>query len=337
MKKNLNKILFFILGGIFFCGMSVYATTIILSENIQFTPENVNWKVTNIEEAVNDLYEKVNDGTNDLSGFINLPWNYEYRGSEQKFTVPVSGYYKLETWGAQGGNAETTIGGYGAYSVGTIYLEKSQILYLNVGGMGANSVVGSNKVTNGGYNGGGNGYQMANNLYAGGGGGATHIATKSGLLSTLSNNRDSILIVSSGGAGGYYYDYKRFVGNSGGGYIGGYSYDSSKAGTQTSGYAFGHGGTIPGQEVKDLNNAGGGGGFYGGYSAYGELGAGGGSSYIGNTNLINKAMYCYNCVASTSDLPEEYKTITTSSVSSQPISNYAKIGDGYAKITYLGN
>lgn len=72
---------------------------------------------------------------------------------------------------------------------------------------------------------------------------------------------------------------------------------------------------------------GGGGGFYGG-----STGAGG-SGYIGNTLLKNKSMYCYNCEESSE---ESTKTIKTTNVSETPTSKYAKIGNGYARITYIG-
>ena len=44
-------------------------------------------------------------------------------------------------------------------------------------------------------------------------------------------------------------------------------------------------------------------------------------------------MYCYNCTESTD---VSTKTVSTTNVSEEPISQYAKKGNGYAKITYLG-
>lgn len=41
-------------------------------------------------------------------------------------------------------------------------------------------------------------------------------------------------------------------------------------------------------------------------------------------------MYCYNCKSSDE---EQIKTVSTTSTSETPTSNYAKIGNGYAKIT----
>ena len=71
-------------------------------------------------------------------------------------------------------------------------------------------------------------------------------------------------------------------------------------------------------------------GYYGGSSN--DYGGGGGSSYIGNSKLSNKKMYCYNCEESSN---ETTKTISTTDVSEKPISNYAKRGNGYVKITLI--
>src|SRR5574344_1298482 len=53
----------------------------------------------------------------------NQEFTFDYTGAEQTFTSACDGYYKLETWGAQGGTAnstESSIGGAGGYSVGII-------------------------------------------------------------------------------------------------------------------------------------------------------------------------------------------------------------------------
>ena len=256
-----------------------------------------------------------------------IDFEYDYTGSVQTFTAPVSGTYKLEVWGAQGGSS----GGVGGYSIGTVYLTENQVLYINVGGAGNG--------TKGGYNGGGTaltgGY---------GGGGATHIATKSGLLSTLSSNIDNVLIVAGGGGG----NGASGAGGSAGGISGSKGVDgecSNKAGsggTQTAGGAcvdtsysnkgsFGAGGA-----GKGGNNGGAGGaGLYGGASGTGGGcygGGGGGSSYIGNSLLTNKVMYCYNCTTSSD---ETTKTISTTCTNTVATENCAKKGNGFARITLL--
>ena len=283
-------------------------------------------------------------------------FNFDYTGGEQIFTAPVSGTYKLETWGAQGGFSRNTeiIGGYGGYSTGTIKINYLEKININIGGVGIDGVdTSTNRI--GGYNGGGNSYYFShNNCYSGSGGGATHIASKSGLLSTLENYKNNILIV-SGGGGGASGDYisnspgSSFGGN-GGGFKGTDSYNI--VGAMNSGYGYGasqtSGGTFykttyTGQSgtfgkgadsTQGTNNggSGAGGGFYGGGSGGGHYGSGGGSGYIGNPLLTDKVMYCYNCEESSE---ENTKTISTTCSEENPTSNCAKKGNGYARITLV--
>ena len=101
-------------------------------------------------------------------------YDFDYTGTEQSFMVPKSGKYKLETWGAQGGShSEEKHGGYGGYSVGTITLLKSDILYLNIGGSGKVNDKLPGKFTKGGYYGGGGG--ATSNKDSSGGGGSGYI------------------------------------------------------------------------------------------------------------------------------------------------------------------
>ena len=273
--------------------------------------------------------------------------NYNYTGDEQIYTIGKTGFYQLETWGAQGGSVSSYIGGYGGYSSGIISLNEGDKLYINIGGQGSGATYIGQSLS-GGYNGGGNviGNSGANHMN-GSGGGATHIATSSGLLSNLEKKESNILIVSGGGGGAR--DQANHVsaarwgnGGSGGGMNGvgpsssfgsttSFTVVSSLAGTQSSGNAFGIGESI-------FGNSAGGGGYYGGFSGgnnhsdYAGAG-GGGSGYIGNSLLTNKVMYCYSCSESSE---ESTKTISTTNVSEEAISYYAKIGNGYARITYIG-
>jgi len=264
--------------------------------------------------------------------------NSDYNGEEQTFTVPVSGTYKLEVWGAQGGyavDATQSRGGYGAYATGNITLNEGDILYINVGGQGNGTTLFSTPLA-GGYNGGGGSHSNTDTVW-GSGGGATHIATKSGLLKNLSSDKDSILIVAGAGGGGGYYQTNRNQGADAGGIIGsnGNGTDPGNGGNQTTGGngggsniingGFGYGG---GNESNLAS--GGGSGYYGGGTGFGNgSSAGGGSSYIGNPLLTNKVMYCYDCTESNE---ESTKTISTTDVSEIPTSNQAKEGNGFAKI-----
>ena len=288
-------------------------------------------------------YDVINDSTEyDVEATVeceeetgaNEATNFDYTGSEQTFVAPVTGVYKLETWGAQGGNYSSYTPGYGGYSTGNIKLNNNDKLYVNIGGKGTQSL--------GGYNGGG-----STDLSAGGGGGATHIATTSGLLSVLEKKKDNILIVSGGGGGSG--SFNSFRGGSAGGFLGSTAGGTSpgNGGTQTTGghipnyYGptatggglglFGIGGNGGHETAYSQASGAGGAGFYGGSGGGArDGGGGGGSSYIGNTLLTEKSMYCYNCTESTE---ESTKTISTTCVNETPTENCAKSGNGYARIT----
>ena len=282
-------------------------------------------------------------------------FNFDYTGGEQTFIAPVSGTYKLETWGAQGGG-HVSVGGYGGYSLGNIFFSKESNLFINVGGQGASS---SSENQLGGYNGGGSGSVQNNyeNLrYFSSGGGATHIATKSGLLVALEDSKNTILEVSGGGGGAFYStEGDNLNGGAGGGFFGSSGAQAKegwgtygKGGTQSAGgysicdeitckldYAtnehdavgfFGSGGS------RGIFSSGGGAGWYGGGGSHHIQSAGGGSGYIGNPLLTNKAMYCYNCEESNE---ESTKTISTTCAEETPTENCAKKGNGYARITLV--
>ena len=304
----------------------------------EFTVEDINGNIS--VDIVNDsteydteaYLECVKEDEN-----VGKVWDYDYTGGEQTFIAPTTGTYKLETWGAQGGNYDTIkVGGYGAYSSGNKKITQTDKLYINVGGQGT--------VSQGGYNGGG-----STDYSGGGGGGATHIALESGKLSILENKKNYILIVSGGGGGSG--AFNNYVGGFGGGYIGEKAAGSSPGfgGTQLSGGevsnytgptstsgikgSFGQGGN-GGHEIAYKQGSGAGGsGFFGGSGGGArDGGGGGGSGYIGNSLLNEKTMYCYNCTESNEI---STKTISTTCTSATPTENCAKQGNGYARITLI--
>lgn len=149
---------------------------------------------------------------------------FDYAGNVQEFIAPVEGLYKLEVWGASGGNgfsehAINGMGGMGGYSCRHIFLEADSHLFICAGGRGHDNTDlkweydeddnynGYNKDTDGGYNGGSNGgdnVHNGSNMGGGGGGGATHIAitTNRGELYNYASYQHEILIVAGGGGGG---------------------------------------------------------------------------------------------------------------------------------------
>ena len=278
-------------------------------------------------------------------------FNFTQKDEIQEFKVPCSGTYKLETWGASGGDALDLQGGYGGYSVGNIDLKVKQKLYVVVGGEGETSQELEKKDDHyivriyGGYNGGGigtsgqcgDGTRDSHFRYGSSGGGATHIAKETGLLSNLSNSINNIYIVSGGGGGAF--TFKGSVnayglGSSSGGQIGNTAYFTLVSHTKTH---YAEGGTqessgINGNSYNDdltwsISNAsfGSGAQLYGGYCAEGSGGGSGlygggacafgpgagGSSYIGNVSLKDKAMYCYDCEESLDLTKPDIFTIST--------------------------
>ena len=234
---------------------------------------------------------------------------FDYTGTIQTWTVPTAGTYKLEVWGAKGGDYKSRrsySGGYGGYATGTVTLTAGQTLYIVVGGEGGTSSSASGGTA--GYNGGGAGGSGSGSSWfgssqygGGGGGGATHIAKAIGLLSTLT---DANILIVAGGGGGASNGAK---GGTGGGTEGSQGIGSGStvaAGTQSSGNAKGQGATGPNNSYG-AGSGGGGGGYYGGYANSGNgYGSGaGGSGYTGG-------------------------------VSNGSMQNGTRKGSGYVKITY---
>ena len=245
--------------------------------------------------------------------------NFDYTGSVQTATL-TPGTYKLECWGAQGGdgtNYSSTglpyTGGKGGYSSGILNIIDSGTLYIVCGSAGS-TVANTSNTYNGGGGSGNTNYQ------AGSGGGATHIGLKEGLLTTFSSDYTSKLLLVAGGGGG---GGNCSIGGAGGGISGvqpktSTQYESRTsgiAGTQTSGYLFGQGQGGNGQNYA----GGGGGGFYGGGQGDNSTGGGGGSGYI-NTSLLT------NCTTTAGD---------TSFPSPSGSTETGHSGNGYVRITKL--
>ncbi|KAK8895440.1 hypothetical protein M9Y10_023904 [Tritrichomonas musculus] len=274
---------------------------------------------------------------------------YRFGCTESVQSVELSpGKYKIEAWGAQGGSLNDTYhGGYGGYSTGTIDLKSKTTLFVCVGK--------SPKSTDGGYNGGGSGRVFKSNYIftTFGGGGASHVGLKNGELSAFQSDYSSqLLIVASGGGGavdGTEYNNKVnrplfSTGGCGGGFTGdagSCTYGNERAGagaTQTSpgkaggGYeecgSFGYGANA--DDHGGHPGAGGGSGLYGGGSGGNSGPGGGGSGYINISKLTDAYMYGFEVQTSSE---ANSKTFSTTNVSPDSISNYAKKGDGYIKIT----
>ena len=150
---------------------------------------------------------------------IGTVFDYEYTGSVQQVTLPP-GKYKLQCWGAQGGNISGSYsaqGSKGGYSEGELTLTQTTTLYIFVGGKGTDSSTSSTSGTaNGGWNGGGasvrrSSYDSGGTYgisYPRPGGGATDMCLVNSTMNYSSgrtNRSESSLlsrfIVAGGGAG----------------------------------------------------------------------------------------------------------------------------------------
>jgi len=239
------------------------------------------------------------------TAIVILEYEYNYTSSHQAqtFTAPKDGYYKVETWGAQGGSAKYSTsysGGLGAYTSGEIYLNQGDILYVYSGGMGSShsgTATDSLSVNGSGFNGGSTGKFFANNSNAGGGGGATDIRVGG----TSLNDR---IMVAAGGGGGVSHGSAPSYSGTGG--AGGTLLGQDAIQANTTCYSYGTGGkqTVSGSSVPCAvdgttsyvdgafgiggadNHAGGGSGYYGGTSGSHAAG-GGGSSYISGYAGVN--------------------------------------------------
>ena len=225
-------------------------------------------------------------------------YKYSYTGEYQEFIAPMNGRYRIQLWGAQGGDYDSTLfGGLGGYTEGEISLLKGTKLYIYVGGQASSSS------TNlyGGWNGGGN-VPAGKDKDGRAGGGATDIRTVPTTSKGTWNVKESLasrIMVAAGGGGAAYESSSRW--RSDGGPAGGLTgYNPLNMGSSASGY-YGTGGTqikggyainasttavsmgtfgLGGQGISTDGGSGGGGGWYGGGGSNICSGGGGGSSYI---------------------------------------------------------
>lgn len=150
---------------------------------------------------------------------VGTVFNFAYTGSVQEITLP-KGRYKLQCWGAQGGNVSgsyTATGSKGGYSEGVLTLTEPTTIYVFVGGQGTSSSTSSTSGTaNGGWNGGGSSVRYSSynsgdtygESYPRPGGGATDMCLVTSTMNYSSGrtvrSSESLLsrfIVAGGGAG----------------------------------------------------------------------------------------------------------------------------------------
>lgn len=217
---------------------------------------------------------------------------FDYTGNVQEVTLPA-GKWKLEVWGASGGDGVGSVygaalGGKGGYSTGILNLSESKKLFIIVGEKGHSGLAGPYNGFGGagGFGAGGSGGTgwMGVNVEGGSGGGGL-----SGIF--LDSTYSNILIVAGGGGGAggssassSIYHYGGSNGGAGGGSVGrdGLSYPNS--GPNTTKYS-GTGGTQNSGGVTGISYESKYQGTNGGF-LYGGGGHGYTPGYAGNSNTM---------------------------------------------------
>lgn len=267
--------------------------------------------------------------------------NFNYTGAVQSVTLP-KGTYKLECWGAQGGNGANgssgldsssgAPGGKGGYSMGTLLLPAKTQIYVYVGGKGG-CITSSTNDYNGGFNGGGSGGVSGSMSRSGGGGGATDIRFE----------QDSLYarVIVAGGGGATSWGPSNEYGDAGGGESSIAGSNSPGLSNQTSGNAFGIGANAKASSTSYNINGAGGGGWYGGISSTNSVGGGskthggGGSGYVYTSSTAKN--YPSGCLLNSSYYLSDAKTIAgnTSFTSPTGSSETGHSGNGYCRITVI--
>ena len=274
--------------------------------------------------------------------------DFDYTGTEQVFTAPADGKYKIELWGAQGGSDYSGVkASLGGYVSGNILLKAQEKLYVYVGESpryGSMSCYISNPNT---------AFNSSHFGTCAVGGGATDVRTAIGSDWDDFNSLKSRIMVAGGGGGGIY------IGNGGasGGLIGysGIGFNSTVS------HSIGVGGTQNGSSFgKSLRaTTMGGGGYYAGNSGY-AANSGGGSSFISGhdgcdaikeesteNNIIHTGQSVHYSGMHFTDTimidGEGYKwTTVKETYTGMPTHDgtgtmKGNTGNGYARITYIGN
>ena len=275
-------------------------------------------------------------------------YEFNYTGNAQTFSAPMNANYKIELWGACGGDNANPVGskqttashgGLGAYTSGTIELSLGQELYVYVGqngkyGTGTNSYSGQPATFNGGGSGG--------NRNSGSGGGATDVR----LIKGAWNNQESLIsriMVAAGGGGDDDWGGTLHGSNDGSGgpggaltsigaYINGVLHPEFRA-SQSYGHAFGIGGNV----TTNTDTGGGGGGYFGGYPSNNSAGGGGGgSSYISGYPGCVAYEHLYTDINTFNAYEESDQYRGTFNISVQDARNELTTKDWYIRIYRKG-
>lgn len=317
-------------------------------------------RINNLMKKATAFYFKLNNnkmygvGSANFNGAI---MNFDYTGSVQTATL-TPGRYKLECWGAEGGNGTDSpnTNGKGGYSVGVLTLSQTLNIFIYAGGAGIATPSASGwTITNGGFNGGG--WTRSYNKSVGSGGGGSDIRI----------GQDSLYsrVIVAGGGGGS--GNGRGASGHGGGYNGigyvagtgsvsinnnGYNNVIGNYATQTTGGdcivyqsdeqnnskagTFGIGACFYSNNSSNTASGAGGGGWYGG-GATNHCSGGGGSGYVYTSSTVSS--YPSGCLLNSSYYLTDTQTIAgnQSFLAPSGSTETGHSGNGYVRITKLSD
>lgn len=317
-------------------------------------------RINNSIKKATAFYFKLNN--NKMYGvgsanFNSAIMNFDYTGSVQTATL-TPGRYKLECWGAEGGNGTDSpnTNGKGGYSVGVLTLSQTLNIFIYAGGAGIATPSASGwTITNGGFNGGG--WTRSYNKSVGSGGGGSDIRI----------GQDSLYsrVIVAGGGGGS--GNGRGASGHGGGYNGigyvagtgsvsinnnGYNNVIGNYATQTTGGdcivyqsdeqnnskagTFGIGACFYSNNSSNTASGAGGGGWYGG-GATNHCSGGGGSGYVYTSSTVSS--YPSGCLLNSSYYLTDTQTIAgnQSFLAPSGSTETGHSGNGYVRITKLSD
>ena len=315
-------------------------------------------RINNSMKKATAFYFKLNNnkiygvGSANYNGSV---MNFDYTGSVQTATL-APGRYKLECWGAEGGNGTDSpnTNGKGGYSVGVLTLSQTLNIFIYAVGAGIATPSASGwTITNGGFNGGG--WTRSYNKSVGSGGGGSDIRI----------GQDSLYsrVIVAGGGGGS--GNGRGASGHGGGYNGigyvagtgsvsidnnGYNNVIGNYATQTTGGdcivyqsdeqnnskagTFGIGACFYSNNSSNTASGAGGGGWYGG-GATNHCSGGGGSGYVYTSSTVSS--YPSGCLLNSSYYLTDTQTIAgnQSFLAPSGSTETGHSGNGYVRITKL--
>ena len=229
-----------------------------------------------------------------------VPATFDFTGAVQTYSVPATGWYTIQAYGAEGGKSFTNLeggdgknnGGKGGYSSISYYLTKGQALSIYCGGIGGDATRAASGGGAAGWNGGGAGGNGYASTYTGGGGGggATYVATTDlGPISSTNAlytgdfvTKPGLILVAGGGGGGAYNSCTAGAGGGNNCNLGTRASDGKTSDSYMNVTVTGsQGGNGNNSSVDDNHKRGGSGGHGGGFKAIPTLSSGQQYTYAG--------------------------------------------------------